>query len=61
MPQWRCLQCGSVHSSHRSECSECGHTILQQHRAGGGNWVGRLLTLLVIAPFAGVLWWFGVN
>jgi ribosomal protein L32 len=30
MPNWKCEECGEVHSSNPSKCSECGHVILQQ-------------------------------
>lgn len=29
---WECQRCGETFSKNVSECSECGHTILQQYR-----------------------------
>lgn len=30
--KWRCQSCGHVHRKNPDKCSECGHTVLIQHR-----------------------------
>jgi DNA-directed RNA polymerase subunit RPC12/RpoP len=40
MTKWKCEKCGHVHGSNPSECKECGHFILQQHRGSSDSGSG---------------------
>jgi len=31
-PDWKCNNCGKVHSSNPEQCKKCGHKVLQQTR-----------------------------
>ncbi|MFB6112611.1 MAG: hypothetical protein ABEJ58_00750 [Halodesulfurarchaeum sp.] len=52
MARWRCTNCGTVHRSNPTQCTNCGHTVFEQDRsvepAADRDWV-RLVGLLVLA------------